>query len=130
MSRMETRLDVSRYERVSEIRYRRIFESTPHGILILDFNSQKIVDANPFITDLLGYEQEGVLGKEFLAPVGGCSRQFGTVQVFHPWLFHRKDSCAALGRHQHQVLHAATDTLSVVYRRKDGHYGLIEPETA
>jgi len=25
---------------------------------------------------------------------------------------------------------AATDTVSVVYRRKDGHYGLIEPETA
>jgi len=25
---------------------------------------------------------------------------------------------------------AATDTLSVVYRRKDGHYGLIEPESA
>ncbi len=24
---------------------------------------------------------------------------------------------------------AATDTLSVVYRRKDGHYGLIEPES-
>jgi hypothetical protein len=25
---------------------------------------------------------------------------------------------------------AATDTVSVVYRRKDGHYGLIEPESA
>ena len=25
---------------------------------------------------------------------------------------------------------AATDTMSVVYRRKDGHYGLIEPESA
>jgi putative sigma-54 modulation protein len=25
---------------------------------------------------------------------------------------------------------AATDILSVVYRRKDGHYGLIAPESA
>ena len=25
---------------------------------------------------------------------------------------------------------AATDSVSVVYRRKDGHYGLIEPEPA
>jgi len=40
--------------RVSEIRYRRLFEAAHDGVLILDSVSRKIIDANPFITDLLG----------------------------------------------------------------------------
>ena len=33
----------------SEIRYRRLFETAKDGILILDFETGNIVDANPFI---------------------------------------------------------------------------------
>ena len=39
----------------SEIRYRRLFESAKDGILILDAETGKIVDVNPFLIDLLGY---------------------------------------------------------------------------
>ncbi|HVQ38860.1 MAG TPA: PAS domain S-box protein, partial [Pyrinomonadaceae bacterium] len=48
----------------SELRYRRLFESSQDGILILDAVSGQIVDVNPFLTDLLGYTKEEMLGKE------------------------------------------------------------------
>ncbi len=48
----------------SELRYRRLFESAQSGILILDFLSGKIVDANPFLLDLLGFSASELCGKE------------------------------------------------------------------
>jgi PAS domain S-box-containing protein len=48
----------------SEIRYRRLFESAKDGILILDAHTLKIIDSNPFMTDLLGYSHDEFLGKE------------------------------------------------------------------
>ena len=50
--------------RQSEIRYRRLFEAAHDGVLILDSVSRKITDANPFMSHLLGYEHEELLGKE------------------------------------------------------------------
>ena len=50
--------------RTSEIRYRRLFESARDGILILDPDTRKIIDANPFMSELLGYSHEELLGKE------------------------------------------------------------------
>jgi len=52
--------------RISEIRYRRLFESARDGILILDFETRKIVDANPYMVELLDYPREYFLGKELL----------------------------------------------------------------
>jgi len=48
----------------SEIRYRRLFEAAQDGILILDAESGKITDANPFILDLLSFSLSECLGKE------------------------------------------------------------------
>ena len=48
----------------SEIRYRRLFESAKDGILILDAETGKIVDVNPFLVKLLGYSKEQFLDKE------------------------------------------------------------------
>jgi PAS domain S-box-containing protein len=48
----------------SEIRYRRLFEAAKDGILILDTESGRITDANPFMSELLGYSHEYFLGKE------------------------------------------------------------------
>jgi len=50
--------------RASEIRYRRLFEAARDGILILDPGTRKITDANPFMTELLGYSHAELLGKE------------------------------------------------------------------
>ncbi|MEI6434434.1 MAG: chemotaxis protein CheB [Bacteroidota bacterium] len=48
---------------VSETRYRRIFESAKDGILILDAETGKIVDVNPFLIEMLGYSKEQFLEK-------------------------------------------------------------------
>ncbi len=48
----------------SEVRYRRLFETAKDGILILDTESGRITDANPFMSELLGYSHEHFLGKE------------------------------------------------------------------
>jgi PAS domain S-box-containing protein len=49
---------------VSEVRYRRLFESARDGILILDAASRQITDVNPFMVELMGYSRDEFLGKE------------------------------------------------------------------
>ncbi|MCE0499756.1 MAG: PAS domain S-box protein [Methylacidiphilales bacterium] len=48
----------------SELRYRRLFETAQDGILILDAGTGQVVDANPYMKDLLGYSQEEFLGRK------------------------------------------------------------------
>lgn len=47
----------------SEKRYRRLFESAKDGILILDADTGKVVDVNPFLIQLLGYSYDEFRGK-------------------------------------------------------------------
>ena len=47
----------------SELRFRRLFESAKDGILILDADSGAIIDANPFLLDMLGYSIDELIGK-------------------------------------------------------------------
>jgi PAS domain S-box-containing protein len=58
------RLESRAAMRASEIRYRRLFEAARDGILILDPETRRITDANPFMTELLGYSHKELLGKE------------------------------------------------------------------
>jgi PAS domain S-box-containing protein len=48
----------------SEERYRRLFQTAKDGILILDADTLRIIDANPFMTELLGYTYDEFVGKE------------------------------------------------------------------
>jgi PAS domain S-box-containing protein len=50
--------------RLSETRYRRLFETAQDGILLVDPDTRCIFDANPFLTNLLGYSREQLIGKE------------------------------------------------------------------
>jgi two-component system, chemotaxis family, CheB/CheR fusion protein len=50
--------------RLSEIRFRRLFEATKDGILMLDATSHRITHVNPFVSDLLGHPVEHFVGKE------------------------------------------------------------------
>jgi PAS domain S-box-containing protein len=47
----------------SEKRYRRLFESAKDGILILDADTGKVVDVNPFLLQLLGYSYDALYGQ-------------------------------------------------------------------
>ena len=49
--------------RDSEKRYRRLFQSAKDGILILDAETGKVVDANPFLLQLLGYTYDAIYGQ-------------------------------------------------------------------
>ena len=48
---------------ISETRYRRLFETSKDGILILDADSGQIADVNPYLVELLGYTNEELLEK-------------------------------------------------------------------
>jgi two-component system sensor histidine kinase/response regulator len=63
--------DISERKRAqaSEERYRRLFESAKDGILILNAETGKIMDANPFIAELLGCSADELVGK-FLWELG------------------------------------------------------------
>jgi len=50
--------------KISETRYRRLFETAQDGILILDAETGQISDVNPFLVEILGYSYEDFLGKK------------------------------------------------------------------
>ena len=47
--------------KASEVRYRRLFETAPYGIVVLDAETGVVVDVNPHLCKLLGYEQAEIL---------------------------------------------------------------------
>jgi PAS domain S-box-containing protein len=49
--------------RASELSYRRLFEAARDGILILDVNTGRIRDVNPFLVELLGFSHAEMVGK-------------------------------------------------------------------
>jgi len=59
-----TKEDWTEALRISELRYRRLFETAQDGILILDANSGEIMDVNPFLIDLLDYPFEELRGRK------------------------------------------------------------------
>ena len=61
---VSNRLQAQQDLEISEVRYRRLFESAHDGILILDAVSTKVLHVNPFMADLLGYPREYFLRKE------------------------------------------------------------------
>jgi diguanylate cyclase (GGDEF)-like protein/PAS domain S-box-containing protein len=50
--------------RVSESRYRRLFETARDGILLLNCDTAQIEDVNPYLIELLGYSHAEFLGKK------------------------------------------------------------------
>jgi len=49
--------------RCSELSYRRLFEAAKDGILILDADTGRIDDVNPFLSHLLGFTHDEITGK-------------------------------------------------------------------
>ena len=50
--------------RVSEARYRRLFETARDGILLLNAETAQIEDVNPYLIEMLGYSHAEFLGKK------------------------------------------------------------------
>jgi PAS domain S-box-containing protein len=49
--------------RTSELSYRRLFETAQDGILILDAETGRVNDVNPFLIKLLGFSHDEMVGK-------------------------------------------------------------------
>jgi PAS domain S-box-containing protein len=64
LDREEQRIDDENELKKSELRYRRLFETAQDAILILDGDTGKIIDANKFILDMLGFPLEYLKGKQ------------------------------------------------------------------
>jgi len=75
------RRQAERALQASEQRYRRLFEASTDGILLLDADSGCILDANPAVQELLGYALPLLLGRTPLE-VGICGSETATRAVF------------------------------------------------
>ena len=60
----------------SELRYRRLFETAQDGILIIDSDTERIMDANPFVTKILGCSRDEMVGRKLweIGPLVDASR--------------------------------------------------------
>jgi PAS domain S-box-containing protein len=67
--------------RTSEIRYRRLFEAARDGILILNADSRRITDVNPYMVELLEYSREEFIGKE-LYEIGLLANEEASQKVY------------------------------------------------
>lgn len=67
--------------RVSESRYRRLFETARDGILLLNSDTAQIEDVNPYLIELLGYSHVEFLGKK-LWEVGPFSDRAESKEMF------------------------------------------------
>ena len=66
---------------VSEIRYRRLFETAHDGVVLLDPYTRTIIDANPFMTQMLGYPHDQLVGKE-LYEIGLLKDEAASQEMF------------------------------------------------
>lgn len=91
--------------RVSEVRYRRLFEAAHDGVLLLDPETRKITDANPFMTTLLGYKRDELVGKELfeiglLKDEAVSQAMFEKLKIDHQVRYEDLPLESETGRHQ------------------------------
>jgi PAS domain S-box-containing protein len=65
----------------SEQRYRRLFEASQDGILLVEAATGQILDANPALRELLGFSMEQLLGHT-VAELGICGTDPATLAAF------------------------------------------------
>ena len=85
---------------VSELYYRRLFESAKDGIILLDIESGKISDVNDSVLNMLGYSRGQYLKKQFLdvlpfRNIPACQAAFAKLQTgesvsFEHWPMERE----------------------------------------
>lgn len=72
--------------RISESRYRRLFETAQDGILLLNADTAQIEDVNPYLIGMLGYSHAEFLGKKLwevgpFADIAQSKEMFAELQI-------------------------------------------------
>jgi diguanylate cyclase (GGDEF)-like protein/PAS domain S-box-containing protein len=72
--------------KVSESRYRRLFETARDGILLLNADTAQIEDVNPYLIEMLGYSHAEFLGKKLwevgsFADIAQSKEMFEVLQI-------------------------------------------------
>jgi two-component system cell cycle sensor histidine kinase/response regulator CckA len=72
--------------RISEARYRRLFQTARDGILLLNEQTAQIEDVNPYLIEMLGYSHAEFLGKKLwevgaFADIAQSKEMFAVLQV-------------------------------------------------
>jgi PAS domain S-box-containing protein len=105
--------------RTSEIRYRRLFETAHDGVLLVNPGTRKITDANPFMTKLLDYPRNQLIGKELfeiglLKDEGASKEMFRKLKRKHEIRYENLPLESQRGRHQE------VEVVANLYQ-EDGH---------
>lgn len=105
--------------RMSEIRYRRLFETAHDGVLLLDPVTCKITDANPFMSQLLDYPQAQLLGKE-LFEIGLHKDKEASREMFRGLKHHHEVRYEDLPLQSRSGKHQEVEVVANLYQ-EDGH---------
>jgi len=105
--------------RFSEVRYRRLFEAAHDGVLLLDPGTRKITDANPFMTQLLGYAREQLVGKE-LFEIGLLKDEAANREIFQQLKRKREVRYEDLPLESQKGRHQEVEVVANLYQ-ENGH---------
>ncbi|MGH7607696.1 MAG: PAS domain S-box protein, partial [Gemmatimonadales bacterium] len=81
--------------RASELRYRRLFETAPYGIVVLDAETGVVTDANRAVFALLGYRPGEIVGQP-LWKAGGFRNAAASKHQFRDLLYEQRVRYAEL----------------------------------
>ena len=111
------RTKVERALEASETRYRRLFEAAKDGILILDAETGKIVDVNPFLLELTGYTKKDFLGMHLweIGPFKDRAESKASFADLQAKEYVRYEDLPLLSRDGREI---AVEFISNVYKRR------------
>ncbi len=113
------RIQVQERMRVSEIRYRRLFEAAHDGVLLINPSTNKIIDANPFMTRLLGYSRDQLIGKE-LFEIGLIKDEVASREMFRKLKKNHEVRYENLPLKSNSGRHQQVEVVANLYQ-EDGH---------
>jgi two-component system CheB/CheR fusion protein len=69
--------DVTERREIAEIRFQRLFETAKDGIVVIDVETEMVLDVNPFLLELTGFAREDFVGKQ----IADAGRMLGLPQA-------------------------------------------------
>lgn len=104
----------------SEACYRRLFESSKDGIVILDAANRHLIDVNPFFCHLLGYTQDEIINKPLweLGIFNSTSDSEAVFNELHDKEYIRYDNMLLSAKNGRPVYVELTGNIYLVGRKK------------